>query len=54
MEAFMYRFHPQWQTALQLVRDGRIGELRTIQRSFRITTTIRSISAISPAWAAAR
>jgi predicted dehydrogenase len=34
MEAFMYRFHPQWQTARRLVRDGRIGELRTIDTQF--------------------
>ena len=34
MEAFMYRFHPQWQTVRQLVHDGRIGELRTIHTSF--------------------
>ena len=34
MEAFMYRFHPQWQTARRLVREGRIGELRTIHTSF--------------------
>jgi predicted dehydrogenase len=34
MEAFMYRFHPQWQTARQMVRDGRIGELRTISTDF--------------------
>ena len=34
MEAFMYRFHPQWQRARQLVRDGNIGELRTIQSFF--------------------
>jgi predicted dehydrogenase len=34
MEAFMYRFHPQWQTARQLVRDGRIGRLRTIHTQF--------------------
>ena len=31
MEAFMYRFHPQWQRARQLVATGKIGELRTIQ-----------------------
>jgi len=34
MEAFMYRHHPQWQRALQLVREGQIGELRTIQSFF--------------------
>jgi predicted dehydrogenase len=34
MEAFMYRHHPQWQRAKQLVDDGQIGELRTIQSFF--------------------
>jgi len=34
MEAFMYRHHPQWQRARQLVRDGAIGRLRTIQSAF--------------------
>ena len=34
MEAFMYRHHPQWQTARRLVHEGRIGELRTIQSFF--------------------
>jgi predicted dehydrogenase len=34
MEAFMYRHHPQWQTAKRLVDDGAIGELRTIQSFF--------------------
>jgi predicted dehydrogenase len=34
MEAFMYRHHPQWGRAKQLVEDGRIGELRTIHSFF--------------------
>jgi predicted dehydrogenase len=34
MEAFMYRFHPQWQRARQMVSEGKIGELRTIQTFF--------------------
>jgi predicted dehydrogenase len=34
MEAFMYRFHPQWQQAKKLVGDGQLGELRTIQSFF--------------------
>lgn len=34
MEAFMYRHHPQWQRAKQLVDQGGIGELRTIQSFF--------------------
>jgi predicted dehydrogenase len=34
MEAFMYRFHPQWQAARKLVETGGIGELRTIHAHF--------------------
>jgi predicted dehydrogenase len=34
MEAFMYRFHPQWQAAQKFVREGRIGQLRTIHTDF--------------------
>jgi predicted dehydrogenase len=34
MEAFMYRHHPQWIRAKQLVREGAIGQLRTIQSFF--------------------
>jgi predicted dehydrogenase len=34
MEAFMYRYHPQWQRAKELVTGGAIGELRTIQSFF--------------------
>ena len=34
MEAFMYRFHPQWQRARGLVDEGEIGELRAVQTFF--------------------
>lgn len=34
MEAFMYRHHPQWIKTKQLVTEGKIGELRTIQSFF--------------------
>jgi predicted dehydrogenase len=34
MEAFMYRYHPQWQWVKQRVSEGKIGELRTIQSFF--------------------
>jgi predicted dehydrogenase len=39
MEAFMYRFHPQWQEAKKMVKEGRIGELRTIQSFFSFYNT---------------
>ena len=34
MEAFMYRHHPQWVKAKEIVETGIIGRLRTIQSSF--------------------
>ncbi|MDQ3328170.1 MAG: aldo/keto reductase, partial [Chloroflexota bacterium] len=34
MEAFMYRCHPQTAKLVELVRDGAIGELRTMQITF--------------------
>ena len=39
MEAFMYRHHPQWQWAKQLVAEGKIGEVRTIQSFFSYCNT---------------
>lgn len=39
MEAFMYRFHPQWVKAKALVEEGRIGELMTINAFFSYHNT---------------
>ena len=33
-EAFMVRHHPQWQKTRELIRNGRIGDLRAIQACF--------------------
>jgi predicted dehydrogenase len=39
MEAFMYRHHPQWRRAKQIVDEGGIGQLRTIQSFFSYFNT---------------
>ncbi len=39
MEAFMYRFHPQWQKTKQWVLEGKIGELLTIHSHFSYHNT---------------
>ncbi len=35
----MYRLHPQWQWARRAVREGMIGQVRTIQSFFSYTNT---------------
>jgi predicted dehydrogenase len=48
-EAFMVRTHPQWTAARELVRAGRVGELRAIESVFsyfnRDPSNIRNIPA---------
>jgi len=39
IEAFMVRFHPQWQRIRSLVRDGRIGTVRALQSAFTFPVT---------------
>lgn len=34
MEAFMYRFHPQWLIVKSKIADGEIGELKAVQSFF--------------------
>jgi predicted dehydrogenase len=37
MEAFMYRYHPQWRLVFEHLRGGAIGELRTVRSLFTFT-----------------
>ena len=34
MEAFMYKFHPQWLSVKEMIQEGAIGKLKLIQASF--------------------
>lgn len=34
MEGFMYKFHPQMEKTLALIREGKIGEIRSVHSSF--------------------
>ncbi len=34
MEAFMFRFHPRWDTVKRLIREGTIGEIKNIHSVF--------------------
>lgn len=35
MEAFMYRFHPQWRVVRRLLDEGRIGRLQLLRATFQ-------------------
>jgi len=39
MEAFMYKFHPQWIRSKAWIKEGRIGELRTVHSFFAYYNT---------------
>ena len=39
MEAFMYRFHPQWQKTREIIGRGDIGPVRTIHSFFSYNNT---------------
>ncbi len=41
MEAFMYRFHPQFAFAQKLIADGALGEIKTIRAAFCFNITGR-------------
>ena len=34
LEAYMYKFHPQWLKVKQLIQNGEIGKLKLIESSF--------------------
>ncbi|MBK0384145.1 Gfo/Idh/MocA family oxidoreductase [Pedobacter sp. SD-b] len=39
MEAFMYKFHPQWLTAKKMIKDGKIGKVNSMQTVFSYYNT---------------
>jgi len=38
-EAFMVRYHPQWQLVAEVIQSGRIGAVRAVQTAFSYTNT---------------
>ena len=39
MEAFMYRFHPRTARVIELIREGAVGQLRTVRSAFSFRLT---------------
>jgi len=39
MEAFMYRFHPQWLRVRELIGSGALGQIKHVQASFTYNNT---------------
>jgi predicted dehydrogenase len=35
VEAFMYRYHPQWQVVWRAIESGRLGQIQTLRVSFQ-------------------
>jgi len=52
MEAFMYRFHPQWQRTRDLIRSGEIGRLMTTHCVLSYNNGTPAISGTLPSMAA--
>lgn len=50
MEAFMYRFHPQWLRVRELIDSGALGQIEHVQASFTYNNTdpenVRNMSGI--------
>ncbi|MBD3748679.1 MAG: Gfo/Idh/MocA family oxidoreductase [Sphingobacteriales bacterium] len=50
MEAFMYKFHPQWHQVKELVKEGSIGKIKHLQTFFSYNNTdmnnIRNIAEV--------
>lgn len=38
-EAFMVRYHPQWELVVELIQSGRIGKVRAVQTAFSYSNT---------------
>ncbi len=41
-EAFMVRHHPQWEKVVELIRSGRVGDVRAVQTAFSYCNTDHS------------